>query len=385
MSYLPAGILLLILATRAEGQASRALLPPQKPPVLTDSLQSLLSSRHDTLPAKRLNAPLQICSGGDVLLGTNIGFPTLRLSPDSVLAPLKPLVARADIVLLNIEGAIGSGPVASKCGPNSSHCFAFRMPPRAANALRRLNPQSIIVGNIANNHALDAGEKGRLQTIKRLLDADITVTGQDTVPALVSLASGDTVAFLGFHTSKDTPDARDTALVNRLVRRAATKWPLVIVTMHLGSEGLTRSRVRDHTEYFLTTDRGNPIAFAEAAVTAGAALVIGHGPHAVRGIEWTDKGALIAYSLGNLVTYGPFSMKNNANLGGVLCANINTAGRVQASRFISTVQDKAGLVRLDPLESAGWLVDKFSRRDLARAIRFHEGGQLTPAPSALRF
>ena len=38
-------------------------------------------------------------------------------------------------------------------------------------------------------------------------------------------------------------------------------------------------------ERFLGEDRGNPRAFARAMVDAGADLVVGHGPHVLRGWE----------------------------------------------------------------------------------------------------
>lgn len=327
------------------------------------SIEAFPKTRHDTLPAKRLNQPVKICSGGDVLLGTNLGYQVLAITPDTLVMPLIPLFEQADIALINIEGAIGQGRVPSKCSGSSGNCFAFRMPPSAAIALRSLNPLGAVVGNIANNHSHDAGKLGHLQTAKHLSTAGITVTGLDTIPSLVPLPSGDTVAFFGFHTSKDTPDARDTALVRRLVTRASIRWPLVVVTMHLGGEGQNRNRVRDRSETFLGTNRGNPIAFAEAAVSAGAALVVGHGPHELRGIEWRPGGALIAYSLGNLLTYGPFSMKRNGNLGGILCTEFDTTARISAASFTSTVQSKAGLLSVDSTYQSAKLLQHLSSRD----------------------
>jgi poly-gamma-glutamate synthesis protein (capsule biosynthesis protein) len=42
------------------------------------------------------------------------------------------------------------------------------------------------------------------------------------------------------------------------------------------------------------------IAFAHAAINAGATLVIGHHPHVIQATE-TYRGGVIFYSLGNLV------------------------------------------------------------------------------------
>ena len=47
--------------------------------------------------------------------------------------------------------------------------------------------------------------------------------------------------------------------------------------------------------------------FAHAVVDAGADLVVGHGPHVLRGMEWYS-GRLIAYSLGNFAGYKVFAL-----------------------------------------------------------------------------
>ncbi|HET6763738.1 MAG TPA: CapA family protein, partial [Longimicrobiaceae bacterium] len=136
---------------------------------------------------------VRVCAGGDVTLGTNLDTTWVwtgsaragrRLAafpdPDSLLAPLRPLLADAHVVLLNIEGAIGEGPAGRKCGPNSTLCFAFRQPVATAAALRRVAPDSAaVVGSVANNHARDAGPGGVRQTIRHLRDAGITATGAD--------------------------------------------------------------------------------------------------------------------------------------------------------------------------------------------------------------
>ena len=45
----------------------------------------------------------------------------------------------------------------------------------------------------------------------------------------------------------------------------------------------TRPRVKPGTEMFLGENRGDPIKFSHAVIDAGADLVVGHGPHVLRG------------------------------------------------------------------------------------------------------
>ena len=348
------------------------------------------SARNDTLATSELSAPVRVCAGGDVTLGTNLDRAWSRDAaqkmralynrtdkPDELIAPLRPLVESADIVLLNVESAIGSGASPSKCGPRSTNCYAFRAPASAAYAIRGVAQQKTVVGNVANNHSRDAGTEGHDTTVALLTRAGVLVTGHDSLATAVATPAGDTIGVLGFHTSADTPDARDTAAVYRHVARAAARYPLVIVTMHLGAEGRDAQRTRNASEIFLRIDRGNPIAFADAAVRGGAALVVGHGPHVLRALEWREKGALIAYSLGNLLTYGPFTLKEPLNRGAVLCATLDRSGRVSEASLASTVQLAPGVMEADSTHRAAALVDSLGQLDFrATGARAGEDGAL---------
>jgi len=350
----------------------------------------LPASRLDTIPTRALRAPVKVCAAGDVTLGTNLDTAWLRVAserlrtrfrqsdaPAALLRPLRPLVADAQVVLVNVESAIGEGATPSKCGPRSKNCYAFRAPASSAAALRSLG--HTVVGNIANNHARDAGSAGRDSTIAALARVGVVVTGADTIATAVPTPAGDTIGVLGFYTSDSTPDARDTAAVRRLVERTTERYPAVIVTMHLGAEGRDAQRTRDAPERFLGIDRGNPVAFAEAAVRGGAALVVGHGPHVLRAVEWRDRGALIAYSLGNMLTYGPFRLHEPANRGAVLCATIDRTGRTSAAELRSTVQLAPGVLRRDARSRATVLVDSLGQLDFPEtAARVGRDGRLRP-------
>lgn len=320
--------------------------------------------------------PLRLCSAGDVTLGSNLD--TLwertaavalweryarRSDPDSLLAPLQHLFADADVVLLNVEGAIGDGPFMKKCGPRSTSCYAFRSPPSAAGAIRRVGAEKArVVGNVANNHSHDVGGPGLLSTIALLDFAGVQVTGADTMATMVVTSRGDTLAFLGFYTGSDSPDARNLAGVRRHVSRAAASYGTVIVTMHLGAEGASAQRTRNVNELFVGTQRGNPVAFANAAVDGGATAVIGHGPHVLRGGEWKDS-SLVLYSLGNFVNYGTFRLSEPMNRGAVACLDILGPRRVGSASIASTVQIAPGVVLWDWNARSAALIDSLSRLD----------------------
>jgi hypothetical protein len=336
-------------------------------------------SRGDGAPRASLAQPFRLCAGGDVTLGTNLD-PTwartaaeslwrtfgLRSDPDSLTQALKPFLVGADVVLLNVEGAIGAGPAPKKCGPKSTSCFAFRQPRSAAMALRRLVDSNVVViGNIANNHSRDAGNAGRDTTVAYLEAAGVYVTGNDTLATAVPLPSGDTIALLGFYTDTTSPDARDLAAVRRHVARAERRYGTVIVTMHLGAEGPSAQRTLNVNERFLKMHRGNPVGFATAAFAGGATMVIGHGPHVMRAAEWRGD-RLVFYSLGNLLTYGPFKLREPTNRGAVACATIDSVRHVSQAELRPTMQLWPGVLMPDSTRRAATLVDSLSALDFPR-------------------
>ncbi|HEX7240521.1 MAG TPA: CapA family protein [Longimicrobiaceae bacterium] len=372
--FAPVLLLALVLPAAA---ASQARIPRvARPPAL----------RADTV---------RVCAGGDVTLGTNltpdwVHTATARYGvrfapypdPDSLLAPLRPLVADADVVLLNVEGAIGEGPAPRKCPEGSTRCFAFRQPVGAAAALRRVADSAEVVGNVANNHAGDAGRAGWRTTRRHLEDAGVRVTGADTLPTVVVTAGGDTVAFLGFSVWVG-PDARDLAAVRRVVGRAAERHRRVVVTMHMGAEGRVAQRTPNAVETFYNENRGNMVAFARAAADAGADLVVGHGPHVMRAAEWRG-GTLVLYSLGNLLTYGPFSVAEPLNRGAVACAALDAGGRVVSAELRATKQRMPGKLSRDLTGRAAALVDSLSRADFPETgARIDAAGRIEVPPAGL--
>ena len=334
---------------------------------------------------------MRVCAGGDVSLGTNLDTswvfarpparsrPAALPDPARLVAPLKPLVAGADIVLVNVEGAIGEGPAPRKCAPRSTLCYAIRQPVASAAALRSLSDSGRIVGNVANNHAHDAGDWGFQETLRRLDDAGVLPTGADTLATPVPVADGDTIAVLGF-SPWSVARVHDLAAVQRYVARAADRYGRVIVTMHIGAEGATARHARDEVEQFAGEDRGNSLAFARAAAAGGASLVIGHGPHVLRGLEWSGR-ALVAHSLGNLVTYGPFNVTDYNGHGAVLCATLAADGTVRDAVVRSTRQREAGLVEADTSHLGARDIADLTRSDFpGSGARISRTGEVAPRP-----
>jgi poly-gamma-glutamate capsule biosynthesis protein CapA/YwtB (metallophosphatase superfamily) len=88
---------------------------------------------------------------------------------------------------------------------------------------------------------------------------------------------------------RTTPNARDVAAMVRWIEEARGLADLVVVSLH-AHEQLGDKQVPAE---FIST-------FARAMIDAGADLVVGHGPHLLRGLE-LYKGKPIFYSLGNFI------------------------------------------------------------------------------------
>lgn len=151
--------------------------------------------------------------------------------------------------------------------------------------------------NLANNHALDFGPAGQAQTITALSSAGIAHAG---LPGEITLrrVHGLRVAVLGFAPYPWASPLLDLRAAGAQVRRARRRADVVVVVIHAGAEGANQAHTPHGEEFAFGEDRGHARAFAHAAINAGASIVVGSGPHVLRGIE-RYRRRLIAYSLGN--------------------------------------------------------------------------------------
>jgi poly-gamma-glutamate capsule biosynthesis protein CapA/YwtB (metallophosphatase superfamily) len=273
------------------------------------------------------------------------------------LAPVRRLLRDADVTLGNLEGTLSVGG-ASKCGGiGDGSCFAFQAPPSTARQLRALGFDLV---NQANNHSMDYGPSGRAQTIGALDAAGIAHTGFPGQITLVRVR-GFKVAFVGFAPYQYDANLLDIPAAQALVRRALLHTSLVVVIIHAGAEGADRLHTPYGNEYFLGENRGDPRAFAHAMIRAGAAIVLGSGPHVIRGIEWY-RGRMIAYSLGNFVGYQTLGRGGVLSESAILRATLDDKGHVVAAQWIPIVL-VGGLPRPDSSDASARLVATLSRED----------------------
>ena len=184
------------------------------------------------------------------------------------------------------------------------------------------------------------------------------------------------VAFLGFAPYPWASDLLDIPAARRLVKKAAARADLVVVAIHAGAEGSDQIHVPHGAEYFLGENRGNSRAFTHAAIDAGADLVVGSGPHVIRGVEWYHH-RLIAYSTGNFAGYHNFSLGGTLSLSAIFRVTLKPDGTFVRGRWISVRLADPGLPRLDYSKSSLHLVSSLSRQDFgSHGARFSADGAI---------
>ena len=123
--------------------------------------------------------------------------------------------------------------------------------------------------------------------------------------------------------------------------------------------------------------RGDPRAFSHAVVDAGADLVLGSGPHVIRGIE-RYRGRLIAYSLGNFAGWNNFSTSGTLGLSGLLTVRVDKSGEVLGGQWLSLKLNGNGVPARDATGASLKLVRKLSSRDFAETFSIDESGTIAP-------
>jgi hypothetical protein len=146
----------------------------------------------------------------------------------------------------------------------------------------------------------------------------------------------------------------------------------------MGGEGADKTRVKPGTEMFLGENRGDPVKFSRAMIDAGADLIVGHGPHVLRAMEFYQ-GRLIAYSLGNFAGGGR-SLSNNGRLGwgGVLKVSLSADGTWVGGSFASTYMNDLGKPVPDPDDRGLDLLSTVTEQDFPTSgARFAADGTIS--------
>ena len=334
---------------------------------------------HGQAVVRTKSAPIVIAAVGDIMLGS--AWPDAGDLPPrdgaALLSDVTPLLARADLAFGNLEGPLVDGGRPTKRG--GPHSFAFGVPTRYG---VRLKEAGFDLLSLANNHASDFGARGRVST-RRVLDGLGIGHAGDKGSVAFRQVRGRRVALVAFAHNNVASNVNDVENARRVIAGLASRADIVIVSFHGGGEGAGHQHVARGPETYLGEARGDLRRFAHAVVDAGADLVLGHGPHVVRGME-VYRGRLIAYSLGNFATYGKFGLSGPTGLSLILEAEVASQdGAFLGGRIHPLWQVKPGGPRRDPSGAVLPVVERLSRQDFGiRAVRVGKNGVLHLPPGA---
>lgn len=232
---------------------------------------------------------------GDVMMSDKVEGILKEQGYDYPYTHVKSFFEQADLSIANLETPI------TKNGTKQIKEYSYQSSPEA---LPPLAAAGIDLVNLANNHSMDRGPDGLLDTLKHLDDAAIAHVGagkniEEAYQPVIMEKNGMKLAFLGL--SHVIPEASWKATKNgpgltqvynptdaeKAIANAKQEADVVIVIAHWGIE---REDMRSKEQKNL----------AMRFIDAGADLIVGSHPHVLQGFE-QYKGKWIAYSLGNFI------------------------------------------------------------------------------------
>jgi hypothetical protein len=362
-----AGTVVMVSRSWGGGGSGDKIATEQTTPSASQAPSTSPSPPADPSPSPP--AVIEIGWVGDTTPGSMYGNP-----PDAgraLFAQVRDQLRAPDLMIANLEGTYSTGGTSKCSGSDSSLCFAFQAPPSFAKALPWAG---IDLVSLANNHTNDYFESGLDETVMALEKNGVAYTGLPDQITTVDV-EGVKVAALGFSPYPWNANINDIPAAEALVKEAAAEADVVVVLMHVGAEGSDKTHTPHGTEYAFGENRGDPRAFAHAVVDAGADLVLGSGPHVIRGIE-RYRARLIAYSLGNFGGWGNFGTGGTLSLSGLLTVRIDADGRIDGGRWLSLRMDGPGVPVVDPSDESAGLVDQLSEADFSNTFTMDASGHI---------
>ncbi len=310
---------------------------------------------------------------GDIMMGTNYPDDS-RLPPGDgafLMREVEAVLADADLTIGNLEGVLlDSGGTVKAC-KDPKLCYAFRSP---VSYVQNLVRAGFDIMSLANNHAGDFGNEGRVSTMRTLDSAGIAHAGQLTHPYTLYSRDSITYGFTAFAPNSGCVQLNDVENARSIIQHLDSVADIVIVSFHGGAEGAQHQHVPRKKEIFYGEDRGDVYALARAWIDAGADVIFGHGPHVTRAVD-VYKGRFIAYSMGNFCTYRGINIADVNGLAPIVKVFTNRSGEFIKAQIIPTYQTFDKGVQVDPAKKVIRVIRELSEKDFPESeIQIDDNG-----------
>jgi poly-gamma-glutamate capsule biosynthesis protein CapA/YwtB (metallophosphatase superfamily) len=254
------------------------------------------SASPSAAPSPVSDAKITLAFAGDVHFTGKTA--SLLRNPATAVGPFTSLLSRADLTVVNLETAITTR------GTPEPKEFHFRAPASAYTALQKAG---IDVASLGNNHALDYGRVGLLDSLDSAEAAGLPVIGagrtsEEAYRPYLTTIKGVRIAVLAMsqiHTLAESwaptatkpgiAMAHDLALATKAVKDARAQADVVVVFMHWGVEGSN-------------CPKGEMVTLARALSKAGATMIVGTHAHVPLAGGWIGS-TYVHWGLGNFVWY----------------------------------------------------------------------------------
>ncbi len=318
---------------------------------------------------------VSISAVGDIMPGTN--FPNTSYLPQDtgryLWKAVRPILQSADITFGNLEGTIlDEGGDQKECN-NPKLCYLFRSPEYLA---LNFKESGFDLMSVANNHANDFGKTGRLNTQRVLDSLGIAHAGSIDQPYVIQKIGHLKVGFCAFAPNRGTVSIHQYENIKSTIQHLDSLSDVVIASFHAGAEGSKHQRVTRKREFYYGEDRGNVYELAHLMIDYGADVILGHGPHIVRAIEVYNK-RIIAYSLGNFLTYGRFNLRGLAGEAPILEIKTTPSGEFLKGQIHAFRQGYSNGPRNDANLSSIKTIQRLSLEDFPEnPVRIDDQGRI---------
>ena len=240
---------------------------------------------------------MKIVIAGDFCVEDRVGKELRLHNYENLLSQIKPIIEQADYAIVNIECPIvehNAQPI-SKCGPNLRGIYEI------ADVLQWAGFRCF---TIANNHIMDYGETGMIDTLMCLNDRQIDYVGggcsiSQASEVLYKRIEGQILAVINCCEHEFSIATEDSAGANPLnpiqqyykIQEARKNADYILIIVHGGYEHyqLPSLRMKETYRFF---------------IDAGADAVVNHHQHCYSGYE-VYKGKPIFYGIGNFLFDSP--------------------------------------------------------------------------------